>query len=45
MNEVAKVERLFGLFKNAGANISFSWQDNGHELTIEEIQKSKEWLY
>jgi predicted esterase len=26
-----EAERLFGLFKNAGANISFSWQESGHK--------------
>lgn len=40
-----EAERLFGLFKNTGANISFSWQEIGHELTMEEIQKLKEWLH
>ena len=40
-----EAERLFGLFKNAGANISFIWQESGHQLTMEEIQKAKEWLH
>jgi len=39
-----EADRLFGLFKKAGANISLSWQESGHELTIEEIRKAKEWL-
>ena len=39
-----EAEKLFGLFKKAGANISLSWQESGHELTIEEIRKAKEWL-
>ena len=39
-----EAEKLFGLFKNAGANISLSWQKSGHELTMEEIRKAKEWL-
>jgi phospholipase/carboxylesterase len=39
-----EAERLFSLFKNAGAKVSLSWQDSGHELTIEEVQKAKEWL-
>jgi phospholipase/carboxylesterase len=39
-----EAEKLFGLFKGAGANISLSWQESGHELTIEDIQKAKEWL-
>ena len=39
-----EAEKLFGLFKDAGANVSVSWQDSGHELTMEDIQKAKEWL-
>jgi phospholipase/carboxylesterase len=37
-------DRLFGLLKKAGANISPSWQESGHELTMEEIRKAREWL-
>jgi predicted esterase len=39
-----EAEKLFGLYKKAGANISLSWQESGHELTMEEIRKAKEWL-
>jgi phospholipase/carboxylesterase len=39
-----EAENLFGLFKKAGANISLSWQEGGHELTMDEIGKAKEWL-
>jgi predicted esterase len=39
-----EAEKLFGMFKNAGANISLSWQESGHELTMEEVRKAKEWL-
>jgi phospholipase/carboxylesterase len=39
-----EAEGLFGLFKNAGAKVSRSWQESAHELTIEEVQKAKEWL-
>ena len=39
-----ETDRLFGLFKKAGANISLSWQESGHELTMDDIQKAKEWL-
>jgi predicted esterase len=39
-----EAEKLFGLFKNAGANVSLNWQESGHELTMEEIRKAKEWL-
>ena len=40
-----EAERLFGMFKNAGAKVSLSWQQSGHELTMEEVQKAKEWLH
>src|SRR5919205_867497 len=39
-----EADRLFGLFKKAGANISLSWQENGHGLTMDEIRKAREWL-
>ena len=39
-----EAEKLFGLFEKAGADISLSWQESGHELTMKEIQKAKEWL-
>src|SRR5918912_142176 len=39
-----EAEKLFGLFKSAGAKVSLRWQESGHELTIEEIRKAKEWL-
>src|SRR5918912_502112 len=39
-----EADRLFGLLKKAGANISLSWQVSGHELTMEETRKAKEWL-
>jgi phospholipase/carboxylesterase len=39
-----EVEKLFGLFKSTGANISLSWQESGHELTMDETRKAKEWL-
>ena len=39
-----EADRLFVLFKNAGAKVLLSWQESCHELTREEIQKAKEWL-
>jgi len=39
-----EAEKLFGLFKSAGANVSVSWQESGHELIMEEIREAKEWL-
>jgi phospholipase/carboxylesterase len=40
-----EAERLFSLFKKAGAKVSLYWQNSGHELRIEEdVQKAKECL-
>ena len=39
-----EAERLFGLFRKAGAKVSLYWQNSGHELTIDDVQKAKEWL-
>src|SRR5919199_3063862 len=39
-----EADRLFGLFKKAGAEISLSWQESGHELTMDEIRKARQWL-
>lgn len=40
-----EAERLFGLFKKAGAKVSLNWQDSGHELTMKEVQNAEEWLH
>jgi predicted esterase len=40
-----EAERLFGLFKRARAKVSLNWQGSGHELTVKELQKAKEWLH
>jgi phospholipase/carboxylesterase len=39
-----EADRLFVLLKKTGAKVSLSWQESGHELTSEEVQKAKEWL-
>jgi phospholipase/carboxylesterase len=39
-----EAERLFSLFRKAGAKVSLYWQNSGHELAIEDVQKAKEWL-
>ena len=39
-----EAEGLFGLFKKTGAKVSLSWQEGGHELTMEEIRKARDWL-
>lgn len=38
-------ERLFSLFKSAGAKVSISWQNSGHELVMEDVKKAKDWFY
>lgn len=40
-----EAERLFGLFKKAGAKVSLNWQDSSHELTMKEVQNAEEWLH
>ena len=40
-----EAERLFGLFKKAGAKVSLNWQNSGHELTMKEVQNAEEWLH
>jgi predicted esterase len=37
-------EGLFDLFKKTGANVSLHWQNSGHELVMEDVNKAKEWL-
>jgi phospholipase/carboxylesterase len=32
-----ETEKLFGLFKKAGAKVSLSWQESSHELIMEEL--------
>jgi predicted esterase len=39
-----EAERLFGLFRKAGAKVTISWQESGHGLTMEEVQTAREWL-
>jgi predicted esterase len=40
-----EAERLFGLFKKAGAKVSLNWQNSSHELTMKEVQNAEEWLH
>jgi predicted esterase len=37
-------EGLFDLFRKTGANVSLHWQNSGHELVMEDVNKAKEWL-
>ncbi len=36
---------LFSLYKKAGTKVSLNSQASVHELTMEEVQKAKEWLH
>jgi phospholipase/carboxylesterase len=39
-----QTETLFGLFKNAGANVVLHFQENsGHELGYDKISAAKDW--
>lgn len=40
----AETERLAALFRNAGAEVTLSWQSGGHELKSEEVERAKEWF-
>jgi phospholipase/carboxylesterase len=35
-----ETDSLFDLFKKAGANITLSWQESGHELTMEDSESN-----
>lgn len=41
---IQETENLFNLLKKSGADVSINWQNNGHELILEEIRKVKDWL-
>ena len=38
-------KNLLNLLKKAGAETSINWQNSGHELSLEEIKKAKDWLF
>ena len=31
------------LLQSAGANVTLEWESNGHQLTMTEVQKAKQW--
>jgi predicted esterase len=39
-----ETQNLVNLFKQSGATVSVYWQNSGHELSLDEIKKAKEWL-
>jgi phospholipase/carboxylesterase len=38
-------KNLLNLLNKAGAETSINWQNSGHELSLEEIKKAKDWLF
>jgi predicted esterase len=36
-----EAEKLFGLFKKAGAKVTLNWQESGHELTIGDFREQR----
>jgi predicted esterase len=39
-----ETERLAALFRSAGADVTVSWQNHGHELTEADVITAREWL-
>jgi predicted esterase len=40
-----ETEKLSNVFEQAGASVTLQWQNSGHELTQDDIQSAKQWLY
>ena len=41
---VEETERLAALLRSAGADVTVSWQNAGHELTDRDVITAREWL-
>jgi len=39
-----ETERLAALLRSAGADVTVSWQNSGHELTDRDVVTAQEWL-
>ena len=39
----AESEELQVLLENANANVTMHWENRGHQLTMSEVEKAKEW--
>jgi predicted esterase len=39
-----ETERLAALLRSAGADVTVSWQNSGHELTDRDVATAREWL-
>jgi predicted esterase len=42
---VVETERLAGLLRSAGANVSLVWHQAGHQLLREDITRARSWLH
>ncbi len=40
----AETERLAGLLRTAGADVTLAWQESGHELTEADVAQARDWL-
>jgi len=40
----AETERLAGLLRSSGAEVTLEWQPGGHQLTQADIQAARDWL-
>jgi predicted esterase len=40
----AETERLAALLRNAGADVTLEWQNAGHHLVREDLDRAREWL-
>jgi predicted esterase len=41
---VAETDRLAALLRSAGANVTLTWQQAGHHLVHDDIEKARAWL-
>jgi phospholipase/carboxylesterase len=39
-----ETERLAALLRSAGADVTLSWQNSGHDLTERDVISAREWL-
>jgi predicted esterase len=40
----AETERLSALLRRAGAQVTVAWQNAGHHLVREDVERAREWL-
>lgn len=44
MTRQEQPERLASMLSSAGANVTLNWENTGHKLNLQEIDRAKEWL-